>query len=284
MYGKDEKTEAEAFAIHGNRKKHVHAVAACLLILIAFAICIVGGCTAYSGNTGGGVTVIHTQGGETVSRLASEERTICDVVDEVADSVVEINCTMVKTQYDWFGRPITTSGTSAGSGVIIADNGTIITNHHVIDGASDITIRLRNGTEHTATLVGSDSEHDLAIIRFTPDEGETLTVATFGESSKLKVGQPVVVIGNPLGTLGGTVTDGIISALDRDITVEGTKMRLLQTNASINSGNSGGGMFDLDGRLVGIVNAKSSGMGIEGLGFAIPADTAVAVAEQILNK
>ena len=253
----------------------------CLILAAAITLFSVIGCVIYVSGSGG-VTVLYAQSVKTVSELFPGERTISDVVDEVADSVVEINCTVVSNSYDFFGRPVTTKGASAGSGVIIAENGTVITNHHVINGAEEITIRLRNGNIYEASLVGSDAAHDIAVIRITP--AETLTYATFGESAALRVGQTVIVIGNPLGTLGGTVTDGIISALDRDIKIEGTEMRLLQTNASINSGNSGGGMFDLDGRLIGIVNAKSTGSAVEGLGFAIPSDTALEIAKQILEN
>lgn len=262
------------------KDRRIPVLIACLIIALAFAVCAVAGCAIY-GDKPDSPTVLHAQNGETISRLSNGERTIADVVEQVADSVVEITCTVETSSTDWFGRPVTSRGTSAGSGVIIADNGTVITNHHVIDGAVEISVRLRNGNTYAAELVGSDSGHDIAVIKISPEE--TLTYATFGESAKLKVGQPVVVIGNPLGTLGGTVTDGIISALERDMTIEGVTMKLLQTNASINSGNSGGGMFDLDGRLIGIVNAKSTGTDVEGLGFAIPADVALSVVTEILS-
>ena len=243
------------------KDRRIPVLIACLIIALAFAVCAVAGCAIY-GDKPDSPTVLHAQNGETISRLSNGERTIADVVEQVADSVVEITCTVETSSTDWFGRPVTSRGTSAGSGVIIADNGTVITNHHVIDGAVEISVRLRNGNTYAAELVGSDSGHDIAIIKISPE----------------------VVIGNPLGTLGGTVTDGIISALERDMTIEGVTMKLLQTNASINSGNSGGGMFDLDGRLIGIVNAKSKGLGVEGLGFAIPSDTALAVAQTIIGE
>lgn len=252
----------------------------CLIVAAAVAVGAVGGLIGFKLGKNN-VTVLHSVGGETTSLLATGgTRTVTEVVEDVADTVVEINCT-VKVTTGGFWRPSSTLATSAGSGVILSENGNIVTNNHVIEGATAITVRLRGGETYTATLVGTDAQNDIAVLKI---DAENLPYATFGDSDALKVGQPVVVIGNPLGVLGGTVTDGIVSALDRDITVDGTTMRLLQTNASINSGNSGGGMFDLDGRLIGIVNAKSTGNDVEGLGFAIPAKTALEAITQILSR
>lgn len=191
---------------------------------------------------------------------------ISQVVQNVEDSVVVINVT---AQY---------SSTSSGSGVIISENGYILTCHHVVDGATEITVTLNSGSHYAASLVGSDESSDLAVIRITPSENEPLTWAVQGCSADLAVGERVVAIGNPLGTLGGTVTDGIISATERTIeTSDGNTMTLLQTNAAINQGNSGGGLFNLDGKLIGIVNAKYAATGVEGLAFAIPIDVAYEV-------
>ena len=156
----------------------------------------------------------------------------------------------------------------AGSGVIISSDGYIITNYHVIEGANTITVTLRDGkTSYTAAIIGSDSDNDIALLKI---DAKDLTPATFGDSSKLAVGDYVVAIGNPLGELGGTVTDGIISALAREVTIDNKNMTLLQTNAQISPGNSGGGLFNANGELVGIVNAKDSATEVEGIGFAIP--------------
>ena len=194
---------------------------------------------------------------------------VYSVVSAVADSVVEITTSQVKT--DPFYGQYVTSG--AGSGVIVAQTSTtgiIVTNFHVIADASDVVVRLTDGTEYTATYRGGDEAMDIAVLYISIEEGTLLQCATLGDSTQLAVGQRVVAIGNPLGSLGGTVTDGIISALDRKISVGDHVMTLLQTNAAINPGNSGGGLFDMAGRLVGMVNAKQSAEGIEGLGFAIP--------------
>ncbi len=184
---------------------------------------------------------------------------VSQVVSRVHDAVVIID----------------TANGGSGSGVIISADGYILTCHHVVDGASALQVTLNSGSKFEASLVGSDADSDLAVIRIQPIETEPLTYAEQGCSADLVVGEVVVAIGNPLGTLGGTVTDGIISATERNIqTSDGTSMTLLQTNAAINSGNSGGGLFNLDGKLIGIVNAKYASAGVEGLAFAIPIDSA----------
>ena len=200
-------------------------------------------------------------------------KSIPEIVAKIGDSVVEISTSSVVN--DRFFHQYVTSG--AGSGVIITQSdeaGYLLTNHHVIDGATEITVRLTNGEKYNAQLLGSDASLDLAVLRIAKKKNESFTVAPLGDSSKLAVGQQVIAIGNPLGSLGGTVTDGIISALDRTVTIDNVSMVLLQHNAAINPGNSGGGLFDSMGNLIGVVNAKTSDTGIEGLGFAIPVNIA----------
>lgn len=219
-----------------------------------------------SENSDSGITIIQASDTET------EPTTTQEVVEKVKDAVVEITTEI--TQYDSFYGQYVSS--SAGSGVIISEDGYIITNNHVIEDASSVTVRLTNGESYDAKLVGTDSTLDVALLKI---EAEDLTVATFGDSSKLAVGQTAIAVGNPLGELGGTVTDGIISALDREISIDGQTMNLLQTNAAINPGNSGGGLFDANGNLIGLVVAKStstsSGTSLEGLGFAIPVNNII---------
>ena len=168
-----------------------------------------------------------------------------------------------------------------GSGVIISKDGYIVTNNHVVDGASTITVRTRNGDEYQAKLIGTDEQSDLAVIKI---DADNLTPAVLGDSTKLEVGDLAVVIGNPLGELGGTVTSGIISALDREMTIDGQTMTLLQTNAAVNPGNSGGGLFNSNGDLVGIINAKSSGEDVEGIGFAIPISSAKEIIDELIEN
>ncbi len=207
--------------------------------------------------------------------------TMAQVSALVSDTVVEITTEFVNTS-GWF--QYVSSG--AGSGVILSEDGYIITNNHVICGedsstpADTITVRLTDGTEYDAKLIGTDSDSDVAVLKI---EAKGLTPAICGDSDKLVVGETVLAVGNPLGELGGTQTDGIISALDREIDVNGTSMTLLQTSAAVNPGNSGGALFNMRGELIGVVNAKSSGTGIEGLGFAIPINDALNVAEQLME-
>ncbi len=201
------------------------------------------------------------------------------VVAKVADSVVEIYTENLV--YGGFFEQYVSEG--AGSGVIISPDGYIVTNHHVIDNAKSITVRLTDGTEYKAKLVGSDEKADIAVL-WIDANGRKLSVAKLGSSFDLVVGEEILVIGNPLGSLGGTVTYGKVSATAREISVQNIDMTLLQIDAPINPGNSGGALFNMAGRLVGVVNAKMSSSGIEGLGFAIPIDTAYEVILELIDK
>ena len=203
---------------------------------------------------------------------------VSEVVRMVEDAVVVIDVTVRSTSI--FGG--TTSTTGSGSGVIISENGYILTCNHVVENAESVVVTLNSGSRYEAALVGSDVASDLAVLQIQPQE--PLTYARQGCSADLVVGEKVVAIGNPLGTLGGTVTDGIISATERTVSMnDGTQMTLLQTNAAINSGNSGGGLFNLDGKLIGIVNAKYAAQGVEGLAFAIPVDSAFVVEQDLIR-
>ena len=195
-----------------------------------------------------------------------------EIVNKTADSVVEITTETVTTGI--FAQQFINSG--AGSGVIVDSEGFIVTNHHVVDGATKVSVTLRDGTSFDAKVVGSDAELDVALLEIDPGNVK-LIAATFGDSDTIKVGQRTVAIGNPLGQLGGSVTEGIVSALNRDVVIDGQTMSLMQTDTAINPGNSGGGLFDQNGNLIGIVNAKSSGSEIEGLGFAIPINDVINV-------
>lgn len=202
---------------------------------------------------------------------------ITNVNDKVGSSVVEISTESTVTS-SYFSDYVVQG---AGSGVIISSDGYIVTNNHVIEGASSITVTLQNGDKYEAEVVARDSKTDIAVLKI---DGKDLSSAVFGDSDALVIGQEVVAIGNPLGSLGGTVTDGIISGLNREITINGKKMNLLQTNATINPGNSGGGLFNIDGELVGIVVAKSSGENVEGLGFVIPINDVKEVVVQLIEN
>jgi len=168
----------------------------------------------------------------------------------------------------------TTEGTSSGSGFIISENGYVVTNYHVVEGANKLTVTTADADEYDATLVGYDSINDLAVLKV---EATDLPYTILGSSDELIVGDQVVAIGNPLGTLTSTLTVGYISGKDRDVTTTGTAINMIQTDAAINSGNSGGPLFNMKGEVVGITTAKysgtsNSGASIEGVGFAIPID------------
>lgn len=209
------------------------------------------------------ITKTSNSGTTTTASSTSTANSTSEIVKKTADSVVEISTESVVTGS--FAQQYVQQG--AGSGVIISQDGYILTNNHVINGANSVKVRLRDSTEYDATIVGSDSDNDIALLKV---NATGLSPATFGDSNSLAVGDYVVAIGNPLGELGGTVTDGIISALARKVTIEDTQMTLLQTNAQVNPGNSGGGLFNANGELVGIVNAKQSATEVEGIAFAIP--------------
>lgn len=204
------------------------------------------------------------------------EMTVQEITEATLDSVVEIRTESVQTEA-FIGQYVTEG---AGSGVIIKSDGYIITNNHVISGASKIVVTTTDETEYEATVVGADADKDVAVLKI---NAKNLPAATMGNSDQLNVGDLAVAIGNPLGELGGTVTAGIISALDRSIIIDGKTMSLLQTDTSINPGNSGGGLFNQYGQLIGVVVAKSSGSDVEGLGFAIPINTAASVADQLIE-
>ncbi|MDO4378738.1 MAG: trypsin-like peptidase domain-containing protein [Erysipelotrichia bacterium] len=207
----------------------------------------------------------------------STENDISSIVEKIVNSVVEVYTETVS--YSTFYGEYVNEG--AGSGVIYSTDGYIITNNHVIEKATSIKVTLTNGEQYDAELIATDNVSDIAVIKINVDN---LPAVVLGNSDNLKVGQYCIAIGNPLGTLGGTVTNGIISALSREVTIDGQKMNLLQTNTAINPGNSGGGLFNYNGELIGIVNAKSGGTNIEGIGFAIPINYAATIAKELIEK
>lgn len=214
---------------------------------------------------------------DTVANTGENINSVTAVAEKASASVVEITTEYLTTQ-PFIGQAIAEGG---GSGVIYSEDGYIITNNHVVDGAHEITVTLSDGTEYPAALVGTDAKTDLAVVKI---EAAGLVPVQFADSSALSVGELAVAIGNPLGELGGTVTNGIISATEREITIENENMTLIQTSAAVNPGNSGGGLFDANGNLIGIVNAKLSGSEIEGLAFAIPSNTVREIIAEIIEN
>lgn len=223
-------------------------------------------------------TVVNAVSSESSSKSPVEAGSVAYVAQIASDSVVEID-TKTEMQSNYFFN--NSLAESSGSGVIISDDGYIVTNNHVVEDSNSILVRLSDGTEYDAALIGVDPQTDLAVVKI---EATELNPAVFADSDSIQVGDLAVAIGNPLGRLGGTVTNGIISATGREVSIGGGDMTLLQTSAAINPGNSGGGLFDSNGHLIGIVNAKSAGVEIEGLGFAIPSNTVQKISTDIINN
>ena len=176
--------------------------------------------------------------------------------------------------------------TAAGSGIIISEDGYILTNNHVISGADKITVYVNSGEEgeeeqtYEATLVGSSENNDTAVLKI---DAKGLNAATFGDSDQLEVGELAVAIGNPMGKVHGSVTAGIISAVEQELTIDDVTINAIQTDAAINPGNSGGALFDSYGNVIGVVYAKSSSVSIEGIGYAIPVNNIKELVEQMIN-
>ena len=203
---------------------------------------------------------------------------VVPIAKKVSPTIVAIS---LKTRTrDYFGRIYEGQGT--GSGIIIDNKGHIVTNNHVVEGAQDITVILSDGKELEATLVGGDSQTDLAVIKVDPAK---LTVAELGDSSKLEVGELAVAIGSPMGTeYAGSVTAGIISGLNRKVSVGDNSIKLIQTDAAINPGNSGGALVNSEGKVIGINTIKFAETTVEGMGFAIPINEAKPIIQEIISK
>jgi len=209
------------------------------------------------------------------------------IIELCAPAVVGIDTYYTATSsygYYYGGNSDTTSEEvqyGSGSGIILTSDGYIVTCKHVVDDVDTIKVILNDDTEYEATLVGTDSRTDLAVLKI---DATGLTPATLGDSDMLTVGEDVIAIGNPLGELRGTATSGIVSALSREVTVEDVTMSLIQTDAAISPGNSGGGLFNSSGSLIGIVNAKASSDDAEGLGFAIPVSDVKTIISDLIDN
>ena len=219
--------------------------------------------------------------GEGPLETPEDNLTASQVFERNIQSVVAITCNV--NVNSGFGQVI--QSTSSGSGFVMSADGYIITNHHVIDGAQNgkITVTFHDGTKYVAKLIGSDASSDIALLKI---DATDLRPVTIGKSSSLAVGDQVVAIGNALGELSFSLTVGYISGIDRDVNTDGSMMSMLQTDAAINSGNSGGPLFNAKGEVIGINTAKysgttSSGASIEGISFAIPMDDVIGMLEDL---
>lgn len=256
-------------------------LAGVLALVLVAAVSFGGGFAGYlvASKNGGQTVMYQAASGGSATSTSSTGGSLSDVAGAVTPSVVVVTTEQIVTDnYFWGGQQVLSG---AGSGVILTTDGYIVTNYHVVEGARQITVTLHDDSTYTATVVGSDQQSDIALLKI---DATGLTPAVLGDSDSVQVGEVVIAVGNPMGTLGGTVTDGIVSALNRDISVEGNEMTLMQTSAAISPGNSGGGLFNTNGELIGIVNAKYSDEDAEGLGFAIPVNTMKTVVQDLLEN
>ncbi|MBR6739042.1 MAG: trypsin-like peptidase domain-containing protein [Oscillospiraceae bacterium] len=217
---------------------------------------------------------------ETVKVDGKRLLTMPEVYDANIESVVSINVS--SRGRDVFGQ--VTESASAGSGFIITDDGYIVTNYHVVEGASKVSVTMYGGEIYEASIVGGDEDYDIAVIKI---EGEGFPAVVIGDSGKLRIGETIAAIGNPLGELTFSMTQGIVSCVDRAINVDGMPFNMIQIDASINPGNSGGPLFNTYGEVIGIVSAKYSSYAsttVEGLGFAIPINDVSALIEDIMTN
>lgn len=294
------------------RKPRTHVskyILMCLLILCLSAAGGIGG--AYWFTHSGNCTVVTTTSGESASNVtttSANSKDASSIASKMTQSVVAITTEEMTTSNFWYGSQVQSG---AGSGVIMSSDGYIITNYHVISGASKIKVTTSSNKTYTATVVGYNKNGDIAVIKI---NATGLKAATFADSSKIKQGQVTYAVGNPEGTFANSITSGIVSATSRKITISlddddsssssssngnsnsmwsqftqtsqstTTTLTVIQTDAAVSPGNSGGGLFNANGELIGIVNAKSSDSDSEGLGFAIPSNTALKIAKSIISK
>ena len=213
----------------------------------------------------------------------SDKLTYTEIYNANVDSCVSINAS--STSYNFFMQPVETA--NSGSGFIITEDGYIVTNYHVISGCNSVSVTLDDGTTYDAKLVGGDEDYDIAVLKVDPGDTK-LQPVVLGTSGSLQVGDEIVAIGNPLGKLTFSMSEGIVSCVNREINVDGTPFNMIQITAAINGGNSGGPLFNIYGEVVGIVSAKystsSSGNAVEGLGGAIPMDDVLSMIEDIMES
>lgn len=221
----------------------------------------------------------------TVAVTGTQKLTLPEVYDANVGSCVSINVISISQGYNYFGRQVQTA--SSGSGFVITKDGYIVTNYHVVSGGNDVQVSFSDGKTYPAQIVGGDEDYDIAVVKIDAGDRE-LTPVVIGESANLRVGEDVAAIGNPLGELTFSMSEGIVSCLNREINVNGTPFNMIQITAPVNGGNSGGPLFNTYGEVVGIVSAKYSAAGdgtaAEGLGFAIPIDDVMAMLKDIMEN
>ena len=267
---------------HGGVGRVVALILSCAVISAA---CGFGGAILAQNSSRTGKTTVQQSNrtAATVNVKKVDGQTLmspAEVYASTVNSVVSINCSAVSTNI--FGQQ--TESASSGSGFIYTADGYIVTNQHVVANASSINVTLYNGDTYPATLVGSDSDYDVAVLKI---DAKDLPAVTLGSSTDVNVGDTVMAIGNPLGELTFSMSQGIVSCVNRAINVEGTPFNMIQVDASINPGNSGGPLMNLYGEVVGIVSAKYSSYAnttVEGLGFAIPINDVQSIIKDIIEN
>lgn len=275
-------TPAQPKKHHGGVGRVVALILSCAVISAA---CGFGGAILAQNSSRTGKTTVQQSNrtAATVSVKKVDGQTLmspAEVYASTVNSVVSINCSAVSTNI--FGQQ--TESASSGSGFIYTADGYIVTNQHVVANASSINVTLYNGDTYPATLVGSDSDYDVAVLKI---DAKDLPAVTLGSSTDVNVGDTVLAIGNPLGELTFSMSQGIVSCVNRAINVEGTPFNMIQVDASINPGNSGGPLMNLYGEVVGIVSAKYSSYAnttVEGLGFAIPINDVQSIIKDIIEN
>ncbi len=262
------------FSLLGKHNKTAMLAAALAVSAISFS-----GCSASTGEDNSHSAVASPAAQADTAGLSSARNTpVVRAAKAVGPTVVGITNKAVAR--DWFNNRIETEG--VGSGVIFRKDGYVVTNNHVVEGAKEIIVSLADGRSLKGKLVGTDEVTDLAVVKVDADD---LPVATFGDSDKIVVGEPAIAIGNPMGLeFQGSVTAGVISALNRTLDISDRRVKLLQTDAAISPGNSGGALVNADGEVIGINSAKVAASGVEGMGFSIPSNTVQAIINEIIEK
>lgn len=239
----------------------------------------------------GDVLKIPANGQAEATHITYVHDDVSDMVEEVMPAMVSIVSNYTSTGYNIWGQVYSKQNASSGSGIIVEENAEellIVSNNHVVNGAEALEITFIDGSTAQAVIKGVDTDMDLAVVavpleNLSPETREAITVATLGDSGSLKLGEPVVAIGNALG-IGQSVTDGIVSALDREVTMEdGSTGTFIQTNAEINEGNSGGALLNIRGEVVGINSNKIAGTAVEGMGYAIPISSASPIIADLMK-
>lgn len=267
----------KAFLKSVQNKKKVHMI---LAAVMTASVITFGGCSAgTAADNNSSAASVAQQTADNEANLSDARNTpVVRAAKLVGPTVVGI--TNKAVAHDWFNNPVETEG--VGSGVIFRKDGYIVTNNHVISGAKELIVSLPDGRSLKGKLIGADEMTDLAVVKV---DAKDLPAASFGDSDKIVVGEPAIAIGNPMGLeFKGSVTSGVISALNRTLDISDKRVKLLQTDAAINPGNSGGALVNADGEVIGINSAKVAANGVEGMGFAIPINTVQNIINEIMDK